>query len=141
MDSWIRGLVIRGLGISKNGKVEEKIYLCILMQVKIFKWANVMNHCGRNVVMLNAFNDFFNQLSYCDWTIPSDIIRSFRTADIISCEGKTFNRVVFNIGGNKYRMICGYKFGKNKVMLYVRFVGSHSNYDKIRDVCSVNMFG
>ena len=111
------------------------------MEVKIFKKANVVNHCAQNLIMLNAFNDFFNQLKYCDWNIPSDIMRSFRTADIISCEGKPFNRVIFNIGGNKYRMICGYKFDKNKVMLYIRFIGTHSEYDQIINVCKVDMFG
>ena len=109
------------------------------MKVKIFKWANVIEHCGQNKIMLKAFEDFYNQLKYCNWEIPSDIIKSFRTADIISCEGKPFNRVVFNIGGNKYRLICGYKFGSNRVVLYVGFVGTHNEYDKIK-VSKVNMF-
>ena len=109
------------------------------MKVKIFKWANVVEHCGHDAIMLKAFQDFREQLSYCDWDIPSDIIKSFRTADIISCEGKPFNRVVFNVGGNKYRLICGYKFGERKVVLYVRFVGTHKEYDKV-DACEVNMF-
>lgn len=109
------------------------------MKVKIFKWANVLEHCGQDVIMLKAFQDFYNQLKYCDWEIPSDIMKSFRTADLVNCEGQAFNRLVFNIGGNKYRMICGYKFGTNKVVLYVRFVGTHKEYDKV-DVCTVNMF-
>jgi len=110
------------------------------MEVKIFKWANVIEHCEHNQIMMNAFNDFYNQLKYCDWKYPSDILRSFRTADIISCEGKPFNRVIFNIGGNKYRLICGYKFGKNRVVLYVRFLGTHTEYDKVTEVCEINMF-
>ena len=110
------------------------------MRVKIFKWINVVNQCDHNLIMMNAFNDFYNQLSFCDWNIPSDIIRSFRTADIISCEGKPFNRVIFNIGGNKYRLICGYKFDENKVLLYVRFIGSHVEYDNIQNVCEVDIF-
>jgi mRNA interferase HigB len=109
------------------------------MKVKTFKWANVIEQCGQNVIMLKAFLDFYNQLKYCDWEIPNDILRSFRTADIVTCEGKPFNRVVFNIGGNKYRLICGYKFGNNSVVLYVRFAGTHKKYDKIK-VCEVNMF-
>lgn len=109
------------------------------MEVKIFKWSNIETVCRNNTVMLNAFEDFRNQLEYCTWKIPSDIIKSFRSADIVPCRGRDYNRVVFNIGGNKYRLICGYKFGKAKVVLYVRFAGTHSDYDKV-DVCEVNMF-
>ena len=89
--------------------------------------------------MYKAFQDFYYQLKYCDWEIPSDILRSFRTADIVTCEGKQFNRVVFNIGGNKFRLICGYKFGKRNVVLYIRFSGTHKAYDKVK-VCEVNMY-
>jgi len=110
------------------------------MKVKIFKWANVIEHCKNNKIMSNAFEDFYAQLKYCDWNIPSDITKSYRTADIIVCEGKPFNRVIFNIGGNKYRLICGYKFNKSNVLLYIRFVGTHKEYDKISEVCDVNMF-
>lgn len=110
------------------------------MNVKIFKWANVLEHCGQDVIMLKAFLDFREQLRYCDWNRPNDIIKSFRTADIVTCEGVSFNRVIFNVGGNKYRLICGYKFGIRNVVLYVRFVGAHKDYDKIKDVCTVNMF-
>jgi mRNA-degrading endonuclease HigB of HigAB toxin-antitoxin module len=63
----------------------------------------------RPLIMLKAFQDFYNQLKYCDWEIPSDIMKSFRTADLVNCEVEAFNRLVFNIGGNKYRMICGYQ--------------------------------
>lgn len=110
------------------------------MIVKIFKWANIEKHCEKNVMMLKAFVDFQNQLKYCDWKIPSDITKSFRTADIITCEHKNYNRVIFNVGGNKYRLICGYKFGRTKVVLYVRFVGTHKAYDKIENVCEIDMF-
>jgi len=109
------------------------------MKVKIHKWANVVKHCKDNAIMRKAFNDFYNQLQFCDWEIPSDILKSFRTADIVSCEGKPFNRVVFNVGGNKFRLIYGYKFGKTRVVLYVRFVETHSEYDEVV-VCEVDMF-
>lgn len=72
------------------------------MKVKLFKWANVIKHCEQDVIMFKTFQDFKNQLEFCDWKIPNDIIRSFRTADILSCTGKPFNRVIFNVGGNKY---------------------------------------
>lgn len=39
------------------------------------------------------------------------------------------NRIVFNIAGNKYRLIVkfNYEFG----IAYIRFIGSHRTYDKI----------
>ncbi len=110
------------------------------MKVKIFKWANIEKHCEADVKMLKAFLDFKNQLDYADWKIPSDILRTFNRADIIICKGKNYNRVVFNVGGNKYRLICGYKFGKDKIVLYIRFVGTHREYDKITNVCEIDMF-
>ncbi len=110
------------------------------MEVKIFKWANVESLYSKNVIMSKAFNDFRHQLKYCDWRIPSDIAKSFRTSDIVTCAGKPFNRVIFDIGGNKYRLICGYKFGKSKVVLYVRFAGTHKEYDRIKDPCKIDQF-
>ncbi|MEM6633627.1 MAG: type II toxin-antitoxin system HigB family toxin [Bacteroidota bacterium] len=86
-----------------------------------------------------AFEKFKDRIDMCDWSSPSDIMKSFRTADTITCIGKPFTRIVFNIGGNKYRMICGYKFGKNRVVLYIRFIGTHEAYDNINP-CEVNMF-
>jgi len=109
------------------------------MKVKVIKLANVWKICENDIKMEKAFRNFYNQLKFCDWEIPNDIIRSFSSADIITCANQSFNRIVFNIGGNKYRMICGYKFGINSVILYIRFVGTHKKYDKV-DVCKVNMF-
>ena len=88
--------------------------------------------------MMTAFENFKQQLEDCDWEKPSDIMDSFRTADIVTCT-EVSNRVVFNIGGNKYRMICGYHFGTEKVTLFIKFVGTHSEYDRV-DVCKVKMF-
>lgn len=110
------------------------------MKVKIFKWANIVYLYKDDSIMAKAFETFRTKLEYCDWHTPNDIQKTFRSADTITCKGKKFNRVVFNIGGNKYRLICGYKFGNSKVMLYIRFAGTHEDYDNIKDVCKVNMF-
>ena len=110
------------------------------MKVKLHKWLNIESHCYKNKVMLNAFLDFKSQLAYCDWNIPSDMTKSFRTADIVQCKKQSYNRVIFNIGGNKYRLICGYKFGKSQVVLYIRFVGTHKEYDRIKGICGIDMF-
>jgi mRNA interferase HigB len=41
------------------------------------------------------------------------------------------NRFVFNIKGNNYRLIAIIIFASKKV--YIRFIGTHGEYDKIRD--------
>jgi len=39
------------------------------------------------------------------------------------------NRIIFNIGGNKYRLVVhvNYDFG----IVYIKFVGTHAEYDRI----------
>ena len=39
------------------------------------------------------------------------------------------SRTVFNIGGNKYRLVVKFIFKTNTV--YIRFIGTHAEYDKI----------
>ena len=59
-----------------------------------------------------------------NWKTPSDIKRVYRNASFIAN-----NRVVFNIKGNRYRLIVVVVYKKGVV--YIRFVGTHSEYDKI----------
>lgn len=59
-----------------------------------------------------------------EWRTPSDIKRLYRTADILPG-----NRVVFNIGGNKYRLIVKIRYDLG--IVYIRFIGTHAEYDRI----------
>jgi mRNA interferase HigB len=59
-----------------------------------------------------------------DWSKPTNIKEMFRSADILAKD-----RVVFNIGGNKYRLVVAVHYRGGRV--YVRFVGTHSEYDRI----------
>jgi len=57
-----------------------------------------------------------------------DIKRTFPSADLL---GNGSNRVVFNIAGNSYRMICAYVFGQAMVHCYIKWIGTHSEYTKL----------
>ena len=59
-----------------------------------------------------------------DWASPADIKRDTRSASILK-DG----RVVFNIAGNKYRIVVWIDYPYRVV--YVRFIGSHRMYDAI----------
>jgi mRNA interferase HigB len=58
------------------------------------------------------------------WKDPAAIKRAFRSADILR-DG----RVVFDIGGNKYRLVTWVNFRYG--IVYVRFIGTHKEYDRI----------
>ena len=87
--------------------------------------------------MEQAFVKFYQKLKEVEWKKPNDVLKTFNSADIINCTNE--NRIVFNVGGNKYRLICGYYFGINTIQLFVKFVGTHKEYDSV-DACKVNMF-
>ncbi|MCP4472836.1 MAG: type II toxin-antitoxin system HigB family toxin [Gammaproteobacteria bacterium] len=59
-----------------------------------------------------------------DWSAPDEVKRDFGNASILK-DG----RVVFNIAGNKYRLVVWINYVYRVV--YVRFIGTHKQYDKI----------
>lgn len=63
--------------------------------------------------------------SKADWKKPQDIKDAFgKTVDFVAD-----NRVIFDIGGNKYRLIVHFKYEKQTA--FIKFVGTHTEYDKI----------
>jgi mRNA interferase HigB len=67
---------------------------------------------------------WYQEAEDADWKGPRDIKRNYPSASILED-----NRVVFNIKGNRYRLIVkiNYHYG----MVWIRFIGTHSQYDKI----------
>jgi mRNA interferase HigB len=64
------------------------------------------------------------QVKIADWASPAAVKRDIRSASILR-DG----RVVFNIAGNKYRIVVWINYPYRVV--YVRFVGTHRQYDAI----------
>jgi mRNA interferase HigB len=63
----------------------------------------------------------------CDWKEPGDVLRQYSNARIIGN-----SRAVFNIKGNDYRLIVAIRYDKG--LVFIRFVGSHAEYDKVDPV-------
>jgi mRNA interferase HigB len=59
-----------------------------------------------------------------DWAMPADLKKSHGDASILKN-----SRVVFNIAGNKFRLMARINYPYRVV--YVRFVGTHEEYDDI----------
>lgn len=58
------------------------------------------------------------------WTTPQQVKKQFGSASILKA-----GRVVFNIAGNKYRLVAALDFGRQAC--FVKFIGTHSQYDAI----------
>jgi mRNA interferase HigB len=67
---------------------------------------------------------WYSEARNAEWQTPRNIKEQYRHASFLKD-----NRVVFNIAGNKYRLIVkiNYPFG----IVYVRFIGTHKQYDAI----------
>ena len=67
---------------------------------------------------------WFRQVKQADWAKPADVKRDVRSASILK-DG----RVVFNVAGNKYRIVVWINYPYRVV--YIRFIGTHRQYDTI----------
>jgi mRNA interferase HigB len=67
---------------------------------------------------------WYRQVLKADWATPADVKREIGNASILR-DG----RVVFNVAGNKYRIVVWINYPYRVV--YVRFIGSHAQYDRM----------
>jgi mRNA interferase HigB len=72
------------------------------------------------------------EVSKASWASPQDAKNRFSTASFFGN-----NRVVFNIGGNKYRLVVEVQYRAQ--IVWVKFIGTHAQYDQI-DVETVNEY-
>jgi mRNA interferase HigB len=67
---------------------------------------------------------WYKEASKANWTNPTDIKNEYTKASILKS-----SRVVFNICGNKYRLIVEINYERQ--WAFVKFIGTHTQYDKI----------
>ena len=100
------------------------------------------------IIAKSTLKNFWEQPNYSDsrspleswhdevlkaiWTSPQAVKEQYGSASI--CAN---NRMVFNIGGNKYRLVVEMQYRAN--IAWVKFIGTHEQYDKI-DVGSINEY-
>ena len=74
-----------------------------------------------------ALEFWYDTIEESEFENPNQVIAYFNKADIVGN-----GRIVFNIHGNKYRLIV--KFDYEKQFVFVRFIGTHKEYDKIDEI-------
>jgi mRNA interferase HigB len=68
---------------------------------------------------------WFSIVDRANWTGPSELRAAFRTADFLAN-----NRVIFDIKGNRYRIVTQIKYAP-LCLVYIRFIGTHAEYAEI----------
>ena len=67
---------------------------------------------------------WYEQVSKADWGTPAQVVQQWPRASIVAA-----TRVVFRIKGNDYRLVVDIFYPGRKI--YIRFIGTHSEYDRI----------
>ncbi len=67
---------------------------------------------------------WYHMVAIANWNNLSEIKETFNDVDFVGND-----RYIFNIGGNKYRLVAMIHFSTRTV--YIRFIGTHKEYDQI----------
>ena len=98
------------------------------MRVHLIKRQTIEQFVAKNARGRSSFQNWLTAVRFADWNKPEDIRKTFGNADLL---GNGSNRVVFELAGNNYRLICKYVFGEKQVHLFVCWIGTHAEYDKL----------
>lgn len=87
--------------------------------------SEVIDRCvGRHASSKKAMRKFAETLMHCKAETHTDLLEVFPSADYVG-----ENRYVFDVKGNRYRIICVVVFVHG--LASIRFAGTHAEYDKI----------
>ncbi|MGG7661693.1 type II toxin-antitoxin system HigB family toxin [Dyadobacter sp. BHUBP1] len=91
---------------------------------RIFSRGTLRDFWENHPEMEQPLKVWYDDVLAADWKSPSDVKRQYATASILKN-----GRIVFNIRGNSFRLVAHFDFERQ--MVYIRFIGSHKEYDKI----------
>ncbi|HSU28466.1 MAG TPA: type II toxin-antitoxin system HigB family toxin [Chitinophagaceae bacterium] len=98
------------------------------MKIHLIRKKTIEEFARKNVQSRSSLEKWLPRIKDADWNNPADIQDNFGKADLL---GQGSNRVIFDIAGNNYRMICKYAFGDKQVHLFICWMGTHAEYDKL----------
>jgi mRNA interferase HigB len=96
--------------------------------MRVVAHSTIVDYYTANTGVKNALEEWYNIVRKAEWNCFADIKATFNSVDAISNR-----RFVFNIKGNSYRLVAIVLYIPKTV--YVRFIGTHAEYDKIEN-CS-----
>lgn len=98
--------------------------------MRIITYKRIKEFSEKHADSLIPLNVWYHTTNSKSWKNLIEIKQTFNCVDFVGN-----NRFVFNIKGNDYRLIAIISFNAQKV--YIRFIGTHADYDKIKDLKNI----
>lgn len=91
---------------------------------RIFSKSTLKDFWMKNPDSEQYLKTWFDTAMNSNWKTPNEVKKTYANASILK-----ESRIVFNIKGNTYRLVA--KFNFEKQWIFIRFIGTHNEYDKI----------
>lgn len=95
-----------------------------LLDVRVFNRSTVRRFAATHADARQPLFAWFAEVEGATWIGPDDVKKRYSSASLLNNQ-----RVVFNIKGNKYRIVVAIKY--EFFAVYIRFIGTHAEYDEI----------
>lgn len=102
----------------------ESIFNCYMRVIKRSTLREFWESKPEYIDAKGPLEAWYREAKRAQWSSPTEIKEQYRNASILKG-----GRVVFNIAGNKYRLVIHINFAAK--VIYIRFIGTHKQYDKI----------
>lgn len=99
--------------------------------MRVIAVQTLKNFWSRHPKAEQPIKSWLEEVRFATWQSPADLKLQFGSASILEN-----NRVVFNLGGNKYRLVTAVLYRSQTVL--IKFIGTHLEYDQI-DSQTVNV--
>ncbi|MDD7888173.1 type II toxin-antitoxin system HigB family toxin [Flavivirga sp. 57AJ16] len=98
--------------------------------MRIVTYKRIQEFAMKHADAETPLNVWYHTTNAKAWKNLNDIRQTFNSVDYVGN-----NRYVFNIKGNDYRLVAIISFNAQKV--YIRFIGTHAEYDKTNDIKNI----
>ena len=98
--------------------------------MRIFTEQTIKEYSIKHPEAKTTLQEWVAKVKKSTWKNFTDIKRTFNNVDSVGN-----GRFVFNIKGNNYRLVVIIRFTIQFV--YIRFIGTHAEYDKIKDISNI----
>ena len=95
--------------------------------MRVVAKSTLVDYYKKNPQAKTALEEWYQKTQSAKWTCFDDIRKTFNTVSIVGNQ-----HYVFNIKGNDYRLVVVFLFTPQSV--YIRFIGTHAEYDKIKNI-------